>query len=141
MVENPYEVPKAVLQDTPTHPLEEYGGIGRRAFLLADLGIGFLQFLSFNQVSQEASFLVLSLLFASFSMVPVYHRMKNIGRNPWWCWFVFLPLVGFAIRIPCLVFPEGFSETRRLDRAGRVTLVLLVSAFLLVLSWVLSIVI
>ena len=67
-------------------------------------------------------------------LFPIYFRLKNIGMNPWWCLVAIVPLANLLISIRCLIFPEGYQDTKKLDTAGKViTGIVLLTATIFVL--------
>lgn len=105
----------------------QYGGIGR-------LGYAGLLFLSFFGVGFISGMLnsggPVLLLIPLFYMLTAY-RLKNIGDNPWCCLLMLIPIVNLILQIRCLLFQEGYADTKRLDAAGKTISWLLFSIFIL----------
>ena len=70
--------------------------------------------------STGAAGLGIAVIFVSVSFVPAYCRLKNIGMNPWWCLLLLVPIANLLVGFRCLVFQEGYQDTRKLDTAGRI---------------------
>ena len=54
------------------------------------------------------------------SFFPVFYRLKNIGMNPWWCLLMIVPIANLFVGVRCLVFQEGYQDTKKLDKAGMI---------------------
>ncbi len=62
----------------------------------------------------------------SLLLMPViYYRLKNTGMNPWWCLALWIPIVGWYIWFRCLFYPEGYSETKKMDKPAIVSLIII----------------
>lgn len=97
-----------------------FGGITRRYFVGSLIGISLV---SAFAVSGEDN---LTGPLISLLMLPVfYYRLRNTGMNPWWCLALWVPLVGWYIWFRCLFFPEGYAETKKLDKPAIVSLLIL----------------
>ncbi|MCW0217276.1 MAG: hypothetical protein OJI67_03035, partial [Prosthecobacter sp.] len=57
-------------------------------------------------------------------------RLKNIGMNPLWCLIMLIPIVGVLIHLRCLILPEGFADTKKMDTAGKVIMGILAALLL-----------
>ena len=102
-----------------------YGGIGRLPYLGITILLGIV-----GSLLPEGG-VSISLLSFAILLPAVYYRLKNIGMNPWFCALIFVPIANLFIGIRCLIFPEGYQDTRKLDTAGRVNIVLLSIAILI----------
>ncbi len=88
-----------------------HGGIGRGAFLL-----GILLLCSFNfYASPSLTVIGWVLLFGC-----VLARLYNIGKSGWWSLGIFVPFFNLYILYICLAFPEGYAQTEKLDKAGKI---------------------
>lgn len=120
---NPYDAPQADLTPAFRPTLRDYGGIGRLAYVLCIVGLTVLQALVTAATTGgpgESLVLPVMLLFAFITLIPVYYRLKNVGMNPWWCLLALIPLANLIIGARCLIFPEGYQDTRQLDTPGKV---------------------
>jgi len=83
--------------------------------------------------STGAGTLLVALFFMVVSFIPVYYRLKNIGMNPWWCLLMLVPIANLLVGIRCLVFQEGYVDTKKLDTAGKVITYIVLGLFILVI--------
>jgi DNA-directed RNA polymerase subunit RPC12/RpoP len=115
---NPYTPPQShgYTEATVVVQTRHYGGIRRLPYFGIALGLGFLQVV-FSTID-SSGVLVLAVIVGSF--FPVYYRLKNIGMNPWWCLLMIVPIANLLVGIRCLVFQEGYEDTKKLDQAGKV---------------------
>ncbi len=136
-MENPYSppqasvVPEATAQRTPRH----YGGIRRLPYLGIMIGLSIFQNISLAVIAsadRPDTTLIVAIFFMIVSFIPVYYRLKNIGMNPWWCLLMLVPCLNLLVGIRCLVFQEGYADTRKLDTAGRVITFIVLGLFVLV---------
>jgi hypothetical protein len=121
----------------------EYGGIGRVKLLvygliagIVQLGLMFLGFL-FTGGSTELNLIVLVyiILIATlgliFGIYLIFQRSKNIGINPWISLaLTCLPIVQALWTIVLYIAPEGFWEDKRLDKAGKIWLAIIITLIL-----------
>jgi len=138
-MENPYRSPQAsnlsaeVAIRTPRH----YGGIRRLPYLGIMIGLAIVQNVLLVAVgladSTGAGTLLVALFFMVVSFIPVYYRLKNIGMNPWWCLLMLVPIANLLVGIRCLVFQEGYVDTKKLDTAGKVITYIVLGLFILVI--------
>jgi len=50
----------------------------------------------------------------------MFQRLKNIGWNGWLALLDFIPLVNLAVSIPSAIYPEGYADTKKLDKTGKI---------------------
>jgi hypothetical protein len=81
-----------------------------------------------------AAGLMVALLFTAVSFIPVYYRLMNIGMNPWWCLLMLVPIANLLVGIRCLICPEGYADTKKLDTAGKVVTFIVLGLFVLVIG-------
>jgi hypothetical protein len=66
-------------------------------------------------ISQRGAGLVGFVAFFVIILVLLYYRVKNIGLSSWtWC-LAFIPLINILFLAYCLIVPEGYADTRKLD--------------------------
>ena len=134
-MENPYSppqasvAPEATAQRTPHH----YGGIRRLPYLGIMIGLTIFQNLSLAVIASNdrtgGATLIVAILYMIVFFIPVYYRLENIGMNPWWCLLMLVPLFNLLVGIRCLVFQEGYADTKKLDTAGRVITFIVLGLF------------
>lgn len=139
-MENPYSSPQAPTgaESDVLRATRHYGGIRRLPYLGIVIGMGILQ----NGLQRSMSFvdgtgsgnLIVTIVFLIASFFPVYYRLKNIGMNPWWCLAMLVPLLNLLVGVRCLVFQEGYADTKKLDRAGKITSVIVLMLFILIVG-------
>jgi hypothetical protein len=133
-VNNPYVSPTTDAKRPVASEIAEcnYGGIGRTTFFLLVLGIicllnigsivTLLLWQGFGVIVQDFSSNLgfpIAMIFLFLSLLTVHHRLKNIGMSPSWSLTMFVPVVNFFMLAACLILPEGFAKTKKLDGAGR----------------------
>jgi len=57
--------------------------------------------------------------------ILVVNRLRNIGISGWWSllWWsllILVPVANLLVAICCLMYPEGYQHTEKLDTAGKV---------------------
>lgn len=137
-VHNPYAAPLAAPMAPPEKPdgmanfKGNYGGIGRGVYiggqflifsLLALLGSAATNSSNSGDILFTVAIVLIPPLFAQ-------SRLKNIGMNPLWCLIMLIPIVGVLIHLRCLILPEGFADTKKMDTAGKVIMGILVALLL-----------
>lgn len=128
---NPYSPPNSqndYLEGKPTQ-LRHYGGIRRLPYLGFILGLVILQAILASADPSGIAPLVVTV----GSFFAVYHRLKNIGMNPWWCLIMIVPIANLLIGVRCLVFQEGYQDTKKLDKAGQIITYIVVGFIVLCL--------
>ncbi|MFN0129262.1 MAG: hypothetical protein ACKV19_21545 [Verrucomicrobiales bacterium] len=138
-MDNPYSPPQApvgVASAVTTN--RRYGGLRRVPYLALAIGLAVLQnVLVMVFTAQLDSVGVLwGIIIASslLSLAPVYYRLKNIGMNPWWCLGALVPILNIFVGFRCLLCQEGYVETRKLDRAGRIMVWIILALMVLVVG-------
>jgi hypothetical protein len=70
----------------------------------------------------------------ALAVLITFHRLKNVGYNPWWSLLLLAPFSIVIVGIPCLLAPPGYAYNKRLDLPakiiGGIMLTLLVLGFL-----------
>jgi uncharacterized membrane protein YhaH (DUF805 family) len=102
-----------------------YPGIGRLAYLGWNLVLGFalgvaIAMAGVNPNTPSPGAGAVSLLVMVLAFVPVALRLQNIGRNPWWCLLLLVPIANLFVSVPCLIAPPGYAYTKKLDTAGKI---------------------
>jgi hypothetical protein len=124
--------PEATALQTPLH----YGGIRRLPYLGIMIGLAIFQNVLLAGIASTdrtgGATLIVAILFMIISCIPVYYRLKNIGMNPLWCLATLVPILNLLVGIRCLVFQEGYADTKKLDTAGKVITFIVLGLFVLV---------
>ena len=131
MTETPYATPKADLSTAAT--TRHYGGLRRLPYF----GIGIvLQLAQIGLAATGNEGLILAGLGVGIigAIVTAVLRTQNIGGNKWWGLLIIVPLANLIIAVRCLIYPEGYADTRELDTAGKVIAGILALAVLLVVA-------
>ena len=113
-----------------------YGGIRRLQYLGIMFGLAIVKTvldvgIVFAGPSGGAT-LIVTVLFMIVSVIPAYYRLKNIGMNPWWCLLMLVPIASLLVGIRCLVFQEGYVDTKKLDAPGKAVTHIFLGLFVLV---------
>lgn len=102
---------------------QSYGGISRIRFFLALVGlniigmvIGLIAGLTNNHFLPGLWFL--SSIFIGFLIIQA--RLINIGYNQWLALLLLVPLANIGLLAICIIFPEGYKDTRKLDSTGMI---------------------
>lgn len=133
-MENPYRSPEfpVVAESPPVPTPRHYGGIRRLPYLGIMIGLAVLQNIVMTAaaaVGSGAGILFVGLLFMIVSFVPVYYRLMNVGMNPWWCLLMIVPIANLFVGIRCLICPEGYADTGKLDTAGKIVTGIILGLF------------
>jgi len=116
-----------------------YGGIGRLGYILGVFGIGFLQGIIEVTSREDPSIsAVLSLIVFVVVFGLAVSRLNNIGMSGWWSLLMLIPVVGLYVLIKCIVCPEGYEHTKKLDTAGKVLAGLFLAFIILVVISVIA---
>ena len=114
---NTETIPSPASQETI--PPKLHGGIRRLAFLIgyivlisAARGVGQLNSIWAIYTYGATALLLMSVLVAA--------RLKNIGASMWLALLLIVPLANLYILFRCFVEPEGYQNTKELDRAGNI---------------------
>lgn len=131
-VSNPFEVVEVDHNEEIPGVDQSAPGIGRLAWLLqstilyalllavvgtSGIGVGLAEFL---------------VLGALLQLPMTVRRMRNAGLRPLLpAILLMIPLVNLGVWILCLILPPGYSVSRKMDRAGRITGLLVLMAIIL----------
>ncbi len=112
----------ATVTPIPQHKQEmNYGGIRRTGYFFGMLGVCVLNG-TLNAAAQGepgvASFVLIITLVLTF--VLVVNRLHNIGKSGWLSLLILVPIANLFVGIPCLIFQEGYQDTKELDTAGKI---------------------
>lgn len=94
-------------------------------FLLAMATVfGLMLVCAGRKYMKEIFILAITLILPIFFWAAA-QRLKNIGMKQTWCTLFLVPLINYFLLSGCLVCPKGYWETKKLDRAGRVSAVII----------------
>jgi len=131
LTSNPYSPPN-LSKDYPhamATQIKHYGGIRRLPYVGIIIGLSLFQ--AIVTASDPSGVGILVLLFGCF--FTVYYRLKNIGINPWWCLLMIVPIANILIGFRCLAFQEGYQDTKKLDKTGKIITYVVVGFFALLI--------
>ena len=115
----------------PPSTTKQYGGIRRGKFigLYCVVVICCIIVQAASGISEHGgtTLLYIALIF------PVYYRLKNTGTNPWLCLVYWIPIVNIYPMYICLLCQEGYVKTKKLDKAGKTALWILLGIFIILI--------
>ena len=128
----------ALAEDATKTMPQSYGGIQRLEYLGILIVVGILESVVLMGVAAAnpsgESMGPIQLLFTAILFIPVYYRLKNIGMNPWWCLLMLVPIANLFLGVRCLIFQEGYADTKKLDTAGKVISYIALGIFVLLIG-------
>lgn len=100
---------------------KNYGGIRRLGYFLGMVGVAIINgvFSAVAQGEPGIAFLrpIVTLV---LSFVLVVNRLRNIGMSSWWSLLILVPIANLFILVRCLMCPEGYQDTKKLDTTGKI---------------------
>ena len=118
---------------TDTHP-----GVNRLHYFLITLAVGFVYGFSFGFMGPESTATsLMSLLMLVGILFANVARLRNIGTSQWWALLAFVPVVNVLFSVLVQSAQPGWSETRRLDRTGKIIAGLYAAFFVVVFGAIL----
>lgn len=129
---NPYQPPNierpiaaGTSDDSPTG--RTYGGLARAHYFVItvlDLLVGpLLELIDPARSAGDLIELPLTVVLIIIMLVATAFRCVNIGISPWWAIGFLIPFLNLFILGRCLVGQMGHAEQQKLDRPGRIGLV------------------
>ncbi|MEW4566862.1 hypothetical protein AB1L88_03255 [Tautonia sp. JC769] len=145
--DNPYEAPQAELgASSPSMAVgKTYGGIGRGLYfglgvLIWLASVVFLVILSLVRPEAYLQGSMFAMLAQIAAMIYVSGlRIRNMGQSAWWGLALVVPVYGLIVLIRCLAYPEGWSDHRTLDPAGKVIGGLIAAAIIIPLALMIAV--
>lgn len=111
-----------------------YGGIARLPYWLGSLAMAVIYaFALMGAQGAPALALLGFLVVIAGTFVLMVQRLRNIGMNPWMCLLALIPIANLFVGIPCAAYPTGWSDTRKLDTAGKVIIWIFVASLAVIL--------
>ncbi len=130
MTRDPYQPPGTDPLPETAVPLLAPGGIGRLLYWISFSAFVAILCLAVSALG-AASGQLLAVVFWVAMIVLAFPRLKNIGMNPWLSLSMIVPLVNIFVIFCCLIYQENHEPTRKLDKTGKILLmVLILSVFL-----------
>jgi len=74
----------------------------------------------------ETIILILKIISYPISLALTFYRLKNIGYNGWWALLALVPILCLFVYIPCIVLPEKYKYTHKIDTAGKIISIILI---------------
>lgn len=104
----------------PVFSVIHFPGIGRLLFFVLFISVNIIGFALLFVTTKEGdrSFMGVLMIVAVFA--PVIYRLKNIGRNTTWSLLILVPIINLIVILPCLILPEGYDFTKKLDKASKI---------------------
>lgn len=144
--QNPYQTTIEISEDSYAAGGMRYGGIGRLAFALGYFGITVMQWIlaavaySVTEAGVVAVDVPLALIAGVATIALSWYRMINQGSSGFWGTATIIPLVNLLVFLRCMVYPEGYADTKTLDTAGKVIglvlfIVLLIAVLMVFLAF------
>ena len=103
-------------------------GMGRLGYFVWTTAISVGMFAAMTLVPPVMALILAAILLALINA----SRLANIGMSRAWAWLSFVPIVNWFLWVRCQIFPEGYAQTRTLDRSARVLIGIVFVAFVLV---------
>ncbi|MBE8232615.1 MAG: DUF805 domain-containing protein [Endozoicomonadaceae bacterium] len=124
---------------------KHYGGINRTGYVIWNLLFSVGQFIVFFILYKKGliqndmdfsdgyplSFLIFLIVSLVIMLVLTALRLQNIGKNKWLTLLTLIPVVNILITLCCLVCPEGSQDSKKLDSAGIISLILIIGFIIL----------
>lgn len=100
---------------------KSYGGIRRAGYFFGMLGVSVLSVIISAAAQGEPGIEFFGLIIAYvLTFVLVVNRLHNIGKSGWLSLLIFIPIANLFVGIPCLMFQEGYQDTKKLDTTGKI---------------------
>ncbi|MDD3847307.1 MAG: hypothetical protein PHC90_13240 [Syntrophorhabdaceae bacterium] len=112
--------------DTET-VVKTYEGFSRNTFLkyfffIIALKVVFALMVVSTQGKRMNEICILAFaLIVPISFYAVVQRLKNIGAGQKWSLLVLIPLLNLPLLIGCLICPEGYWNTKKLDLTAKIS--------------------
>lgn len=134
---NPYAPPSADLSDKLPAFVNHggYGGIARVPYLILTVGLSIMQGAVTETLNVSAS-LVMGVmgLFIVGTLWTAWMRIKNLGISGWWLLGMFVPVMNIVAGYRFMFCPEGWGDSRTLDKGGKIALGIFIALMLLVFA-------
>jgi len=115
-----------------------YGGIGRLGYFLSMFGLAILNVCIGVAAGHNPGLVsIISVLELAVILPLVVARLQNIGMSGWWAVLVFIPIANLAVGVPCLIYPPGYSHTKKLDAVAKALICLFIIVVVLIIVGVL----
>lgn len=106
---------------------KNYGGINRTVYFFGMFGVGVINGVFAAAAQGEPGIAFLGLIITvTASFILVVNRLHNIGKSGWLSLLIIIPIANLFVGIPCLILPEGYQDTKKLDTAGKIIVGILI---------------
>lgn len=121
--------------DAPNHITAHgyYGGLGRLSYFLITTGLTMMQWAMEQQNSMSMS-LIFIVIFIGGIVYSTLLRLKNLGLSKWWLLSGFVPGLNLVGCYRLTVCPEGWGNSRTLDKTGKILIWVWVVIILLAIA-------
>jgi len=102
--------PETLAPQQPHSNHRSYGGIRRLPYLAILIALPFIHQSLVAQYRANGGYLVVTSFVVFTFLVASYTRLQNLGRNPWWCLTLLIPIVCLWFGSECLVCREGYAD-------------------------------
>ena len=100
-------------------PAKTYEGIQRKGYWIGMVVLSLVSMLIGSTGSDGlAAVGSLIMLVGSFSLV--ISRLQNIGMSGLWSILILVPILNLIVGVTCLIAPEGYHDSKRLDTTAKV---------------------
>lgn len=111
----------------------QYEGIGRLTYVGLMIGIFILTSMMQVGISSKTSGSgVVTLLSLAVMVVPIVFRLQNIGKSVWWSVLIFIPLANIYIGALCLFAPQGYEQSKQLDKPAKIILGIIIGLIVII---------
>ncbi len=114
---------------------KRYGGINRSAYFCGMFVIGVIYRIFIfptktqGEVHIDSFFKI--IIMGVLTWFLIVNRLRNIGMNGWWSLLLLVPLANLYILIGCIMWQEGYQDTKKLDIAAKIIAAILIGLFIL----------
>ena len=105
-----------------------YGGIGRGVYFACILGMTLITWPILTFLAEGyISFLAILAMYSIVSMVPAFFRLQNMGCSGLLVFLVLIPGINLFVGAYCMMAPEGFADSGKLDLPGKIVAGILIA--------------
>lgn len=104
-----------------------YGGVGRVVYFFGQVGLLIISVILYPIATAKSLSPLVFTMFATISFIVfilsfalIVNRLNNIGKSGLWSLLAFVPVANLYIGLICIMCPEGYQDTKKLDTAGKI---------------------